>query len=199
MTGKVVFMKNNSEVNKAVKNAEVVETITCKYLDEMTILEPVIQCIESAKILSCNYCYIEDFKRYYFMGNPTLLTGGIMQIPLSVDVISSWWDEIKENEFLITTSGVADGETEPRYQNKMITDEFQIQSPQRDIETIFFCSDSSDFSTAFKFSGNQVVMVIAGASTYNVDGSSSVGDTVTDNQSSNEETEEPSGEVSEEV
>lgn len=181
MTGEVIFMKNKSESNKAVKDTETIRTLTCTYLDNISIIEPVIIAKHSDAILSCNYCYIADFKRYYFMNRPMLLTGGMLQIPLTCDVLSSWWDEIKDNEFLITTSGVAEGESEPRYQNKMLVDPYQYISPKRNIETIYFTADGSGkYEDAFKFDGKSTVVLISGNSCISADDDETTTDDGTD-------------------
>ena len=49
---------------------------------------------DSKELKPYNYAYIPSFKRYYYMGSPTVLDNDRVEIPLSVDVLASFRDSI---------------------------------------------------------------------------------------------------------
>ena len=70
--------------------------------DECDILNPVLT-IEGLKPdTTFNYCYIPDFKRYYFITESSVVRTGLIQFNLHVDVLQSWSKEILELEAIIS-------------------------------------------------------------------------------------------------
>ena len=64
-------------------------------IDDTTILEPRLKVRDNGIItVQYNYCYIADFKRYYYITNITVSNGYII-IDCAVDVLMSYADEIK--------------------------------------------------------------------------------------------------------
>ena len=60
-----------------------------------SILSPVLLLTWTAALQGCNYAYIPDFGRFYFVGDITLMTGGRCAVPCYVDVLTSWAAGIK--------------------------------------------------------------------------------------------------------
>lgn len=64
-------------------------------IDDTTILEPRLKVRDNGIIMvQYNYCYIADFKRYYYITNITVSNGYIL-IDCKVDVLMSYANEIK--------------------------------------------------------------------------------------------------------
>lgn len=84
-----------------------------------------------------NYCFIPSFNRYYFMKN-IILDGNRMMCDLSIDVLMTYKDEIKELECIIGRNRnifnryISDNETvsstKKRIQNKTFPYEFTPNS-----------------------------------------------------------------------
>lgn len=66
------------------------------------ITAPVIELSRAA--MDYNYCYIPEFKRYYFVQSCTVLTNDIIQYALSIDVLASWKNEILNNSCYVLRS-----------------------------------------------------------------------------------------------
>lgn len=64
-------------------------------IDDTTILEPRLKVRDNGIIaVQYNYCYIADFKRYYYITNITVSNGYIL-IDCKVDVLMSYANEIR--------------------------------------------------------------------------------------------------------
>lgn len=64
-------------------------------IDDTTILEPRLKVRDNGIIMvQYNYCYIADFKRYYYITNITVSNGYIL-IDCKVDVLMSYANEIR--------------------------------------------------------------------------------------------------------
>lgn len=64
-------------------------------IDDTTILQPRLRVRDNGIIMvQYNYCYIADFKRYYYITNITVSNGYIL-IDCKVDVLMSYANEIK--------------------------------------------------------------------------------------------------------
>lgn len=61
-----------------------------------SILQPTLEIDANTVLYSYNYAYIPDFGKYYFMSPPTLTTGGKMIVQLSVDVLTTYADSIRQ-------------------------------------------------------------------------------------------------------
>ena len=82
---------NNSNTNVLNKNITLVSTLDFSLKTDNSILQPVL----ILKNYSAgNYCYIEKFKRYYYITDIKLLTGGLYQLQLEVDVLMTYKNEI---------------------------------------------------------------------------------------------------------
>ena len=92
-------------VHKVLKNERIVTG--CRLLDDTNILSPSILFrsadIDDLKIY--NYARIPQFNnRYYYIGNKTYLSGGIVRLDLEVDAIYSWYDTYKDTSQLVSRS-----------------------------------------------------------------------------------------------
>ena len=92
---------NNSNINVLNKNITLVNTLDFSLKIDNSILQPVLILKNYS---SGNYCYIEKFNRYYYITDIKLLTGGLYQLQLDVDVLMTYKDIIMNNP--ITTSKI---------------------------------------------------------------------------------------------
>ena len=82
---------NNSNNNVLNKKLTLVDTLEFNLKQDNSILQPVLILKNYS---SGNYCYIKEFKRYYYITDIKLLTGGLYQLQLDVDVLMSYKDVI---------------------------------------------------------------------------------------------------------
>ena len=92
---------NNSNTNVLNKNITLVSTLDFSLKADNSILQPVLILKNYSR---GNYCYIKKFKRYYYITDIKLLTGGLYQLQLEVDVLMTYKDVIMTNP--ISTSKI---------------------------------------------------------------------------------------------
>ena len=88
----------NYVINKT-KNDEITKSGTIK--DDSSILTPTITIKKDLSLITKNYCYIEAFKRYYFITD-ILISGVEMVVSLKVDVLESYKEAILSSTQVIT-------------------------------------------------------------------------------------------------
>ena len=86
----ITFYKTKSETNKINKTLTDSISLTGSIKDNTNIVSPTITVQYNADLLTCNYCYIPVFNRYYFV-NSIELDGDILVIVMSFknDILSS--------------------------------------------------------------------------------------------------------------
>ena len=98
---KLQLYNNNSNTNVLNKKITLVSTLDFSLKIDNSILQPVLILKNYS---SGNYCYIEKFKRYYYITDIKLLNGGLYQLQLEVDVLMTYKDVIMTNP--ISTSKI---------------------------------------------------------------------------------------------
>lgn len=97
----------SSEKNRINKTVTLVHTLTGALLDDCTVENPTIT-IEmtdnQSSILGCNYAYITEFDRYYFIEDKAVNDDNFVTIQLKVDVLMSYATAIMNTEMLIERS-----------------------------------------------------------------------------------------------
>ena len=84
----------NSSDNRCIKKELLNELIVTGNLKEETsIISPVIN-IKKSDPVRYNYCYIPDFKRYYYINNIESVRQGIWRLYLQVDPLMSFKRDI---------------------------------------------------------------------------------------------------------
>lgn len=102
----ITLYVNKSEKNKIGKNLTNDFHISGTLRDATNIINPVIL-IELNDIGNYNYCYIDDFKRYYFITDIAVIRTGLFAISLMVDVLESFKSDIKNlSVILLNTQNV---------------------------------------------------------------------------------------------
>lgn len=100
----VQFYKSNADVEvlDKTKYLEDLIGVNCLLKEQSNLLNPVL--ILTGDFTLANYAYIEKFKRYYFVNNISRLDNNRYEISLTVDVLMSFKDEIKELDVIGTRS-----------------------------------------------------------------------------------------------
>ena len=92
---------NNSNTNVLNKKITLVNTLEFNLKADNSILQPILIL---KKYSEGNYCYIKEFKRYYYITDIRVLTGGLYQLQLEVDILMTYKDKIMTNP--ITTQKI---------------------------------------------------------------------------------------------
>lgn len=87
------------DINKTKEN-ELILTGTIK--ENCTILNPVIEIKRNDSIFGYNYCYIETFKRYYYITNFSVNINGFISISLKVDSLESFKESILGSQQVVS-------------------------------------------------------------------------------------------------
>ena len=85
---------NNSNNNVLNKKLTLVDTLEFNLKIDNSILQPVLILKNYSQ---GNYCYIKEFKRYYYITDIKLLPGRLYQLQLDVDVLMTYKDVIMNN------------------------------------------------------------------------------------------------------
>ena len=89
----IEFYKNSSEKNKIGKFLSSVLTLNGNLRDECSITSPSIL-VEATSLVDYNYCYIPEFKRYYFISDITSVRNNLWRVSLKCDVLESFKKDI---------------------------------------------------------------------------------------------------------
>ena len=89
----ITLYKNLSDKRNLNKNLTEIKTVSAIAKGDINIISPtlIIQYFST----DFNYCYISELNRYYYVNSLTLLNGQRIQLDLSVDVLMSYKEEIK--------------------------------------------------------------------------------------------------------
>lgn len=110
-----------NEVNKTLSSAIVK---TCSLKDGSSIEDPVLYMEHDATLFNCNYVYIPDFNRYYFVMGREIVEH-TDYITLHVDVLMSFKTDI------LSSVGTA---TRSNFYNKNIPDKMVASLPGENIQ-----------------------------------------------------------------
>lgn len=93
---RVQLIKYGQENNRVDKDTYFGRRVNydCVIRDSTSIFNPTIQISTDVSIIEYTYCYIEDFKRYYFITNIVAIRNGLWSLSLSEDVLMSFKEDI---------------------------------------------------------------------------------------------------------
>lgn len=100
----IKFYKNLSEKNHLDKNiTQQGSDVTGTLRADCSVIDPVIAIEEftSFDLATCNYAYITEFGRYYFINN-IVCKGNLYEIHMHVDVLSTYKEEIRQNQAVVS-------------------------------------------------------------------------------------------------
>lgn len=149
----VTFYQNYSDRYTLFKNISEIVQISCKVIDGCSVDAPIIRIKYRSELTRCNYAYIHDFGKYYYVENPNLISGGQMQLQLSVDALMTYANDIAN----LNVNAVYAQGTNRTY----VPDSRVAMQNAIDIQTIQFpfAIGSANFST-----NSYIMTVIGGAS-----------------------------------
>lgn len=94
--GQIILYKNNSEDYALTKSLSAQITLdSCVFKDESSVENPNVVISTGTDITECNYMYIADLHRYYFIREIGVVRAGVYYIRGHVDVLSTYATEIK--------------------------------------------------------------------------------------------------------
>ena len=91
----VALYTNNSENYRVTKSLTARYTENCTLKDGCSIEDPVILIQNANNISECNYMYIDDFGRYYYITDIISVRNGLWELHGHVDVLMSYATQIK--------------------------------------------------------------------------------------------------------
>lgn len=102
MSISITLLKTSSESNRVDKLYSTIATLSGTLKENTSIINPIIT-IEAdlTKYVNCNYMYIENFNRFYFVDNITSIRNGLIQFSCRVDVLMSYRTAIRKNNAII--------------------------------------------------------------------------------------------------
>ena len=92
MSFNIRLMTNNSADNVADKDFTTIDTLTGVLRDETSVINPTIRIEADVNdIAMCNYFYIPQFHRYYFVSNDGIrsIRNGVVEISGHTDVLTT--------------------------------------------------------------------------------------------------------------
>ena len=91
---------NNNVLNKKIT---LISEDNILLKDNVDVYKPIIK-IKKPLLNNCNYVYIEDFKRYYYITNKKSINTDVMELSLKCDVLMSFKNDILNSKGLIIKS-----------------------------------------------------------------------------------------------
>ena len=163
MSVSVVFYKCSctDEVIDKTNYLTVLDTLSGQYRGEVNILSPVIRISPTtnatlAKLLTeCNYCYIADLGRYYYVNDITAVANNVIEMRLTVDVLHSWRTAIKAQKVIVSRN--------QKDYNAYLDDPALKVYNNPNITVYNFIYDVQGTPTVAKFSNFNYVLAIAGS------------------------------------
>lgn len=97
----IKFYTNLSEKNAINKSITLIDDFTGTLREESSIIDPVITFTSLSNLSACNYAYIPEFGRYYFVNDITCVRNNYYQVSMHVDVLMTYKDQILANRAII--------------------------------------------------------------------------------------------------
>ena len=161
---------------KLTKNVNWSESFECKPYTDYNISAPTLLIVDgTGAITNHNYAYIADYSRYYFVDSVTIGRNGMYIVQLSIDVLMTYADGIKNINATIS-----------RQENIGINDIVDSLLPlqnRKELAVIEFASSEFNIAHAGDYTYNFVLNVSGGGS-----GQTSGGSGQTSGQTSGGET-----------
>lgn len=97
------LMNTSADKRYLSKSTSVVKKVNCKIKEGTSIINPtvIIGKMSASSIRKCNYAYISDFGRYYFINDIIETTANQLEISMHVDVLKTYASQIRSISTLI--------------------------------------------------------------------------------------------------
>lgn len=90
MSFSIELMNNRDELNKISKNPSSVRTLSGTLREGTSIVDPEILIEYDGTLTDCNYMYISEFHRYYFITNIESVRTNLWKIYAHCDVLKTY-------------------------------------------------------------------------------------------------------------
>lgn len=97
----ITLYNTKSARNDINKNLTKLSSFEMVIKDDINILSPLIVLTSDNFVIECNYIYISDFKRYYFVDDKTFSNDGRVFLQLNVDVLQTYKNEIMQLDVIV--------------------------------------------------------------------------------------------------
>ena len=132
----VIRLYNTTDDNRVVRKKLSGEiTKECILKGAVNVVEPIIEL--HGNIINSNYCYIPDFKRYYYIVDNTL-HNNITTLRLKSDVLMSSYNDIKNLSAIVRRN--------TNINNKYINDDKYITQQNTRVQTKEFSTVANNYS-----------------------------------------------------
>lgn len=118
------FYNSKIRKNEVNKSLGVAIVKTCSLKEGSSIEDPILYMVYDTSLMGCNYVYIPDFGRYYFITGKEI-DGKTLYITCHVDVLKTYATDIKASKGTATRSNIY---------NKNIPDSLAMEIPQNKIQ-----------------------------------------------------------------
>ncbi len=112
-----VILYNSSADKRVVDKANYITKVSVlrgSFREEINLSSPTF-IIEINNIPNCNYCYIDNFNRYYYIDNIKYIKNNIFEVRCSVDVLMTY-------KYYITNSNQYISRQENEYNDLLVDD-----------------------------------------------------------------------------
>lgn len=96
----IIFYHNSADEDHITKVLDAGYTLTGTLRNESSIIRPTIR-IEWSDSFTYNYCYIEEWDRYYYIDEIVSLRNEVMELSLRVDPLMSFKNDILDLNVII--------------------------------------------------------------------------------------------------
>lgn len=100
----VKLYTNFSDNRMIRKNISLLSTAECVIKGDMSMEHPVIILSSSYYDNSCNYAFLSEYGRYYYVNDKRFLTGGRVELHLDVDVLVTYQYQIAKCKGIVKRS-----------------------------------------------------------------------------------------------
>lgn len=95
-------LNDNRVLSKNLGNA--VHSCVCSPFGECSLYSPIITIRQFNGYANINYCYIDDYGRYYYITDIVAKSGGILEIHCKVDVLKTFDAAIRQCSAVCTAN-----------------------------------------------------------------------------------------------
>ena len=160
MNSQIILYSNKASKEVVDKTSDLVtiETMSGDFRGSMSILRPVIQIKPTltstvSKIISeCNYVYIREFGRYYFVEAINTTANNYIELELSIDVLMSWKTSILAQKVIVSRN-------EADY--SLYLDDSVLKVYNNPNITVYHFKDGNNQDTGF--TGAEFILALAGS------------------------------------
>lgn len=100
----IKLLTNNSELYELNKNLSNEQSFECVLKKPTSVTEPILLLTIESNPSQYNYCYIPEFKRYYYINDIISFRNNFWEIHCRVDVLMSFKDSILSSYAILDES-----------------------------------------------------------------------------------------------